>query len=186
MATFVAGRINASYFGYARASDLPSTILTTDCTADAGDCPFSSLSQYFSNATSDSSVYKLFSSQPLSAEVLGRLFVWVKGTVEVHDWQAYPVFHEREVLPAWTLELEGGGVVWYANAFEGAVSCMECAAVSAKNVALLVKEALDEKRHERERREEERRSSAKKQQQPRAQAGGAPLADIFQSVHLDL
>ena len=189
VATFVTGVINASYFGYSTPADLPSTILTTDCTADPPSvCAFSSFSQYYSNATSNTSVYKLFSSQVLTEEVLGELFVEVKGKVEVWDWLAYPVFHEVEQLSSWTLGLEGGGSVWYANAFEQAVSCMECAAVSAKNVALLIKEELVRRGPERARRQLEKavQAEAEASQRQRAQAGGQTAENTSRPVHLDL
>ena len=36
--------------------------------------------------------------------------------------------------------------MYYTSAFENAVSCMECMAVSAKNVALLVREEVERRR----------------------------------------
>ena len=186
VATFVSGVINPAYFGYTRAADVPSTVLTTDCTATPH-CPFSSLSQYFSNATSGTSVYKLFSSAVLSAEVLSALFLKYEEPV-VYPWLAYPVFHQNETLTSWVQQLAGGGHVYYANAFEGAVSCMECAAVSAKNVALLVSKEVQDRARQREQKEQERLAHADRlEQQTMAHGGRLGKEDTgVRPLHLDL
>jgi hypothetical protein len=152
VATFFAGTVNPAFFGYTDEQDLPATILTTDCTHTSY-CPFSSFSLYYRNGTTGRAVYKAFSSTPLTDSLLHSLFIEV-GEVRVYDWLAYPVFHDHETLDECWLEMAGGGGVWYTAGFEQGVSCMECAAVSAKNVALLVAKAIDERVEEWKRRGE--------------------------------
>ena len=165
VATFVTGRINATYFGHGSASDMPATILTSGCEAPSAiaallrlrrakdgdassDCPFSSVSAYFHNRTSGLTTYKMFSTEPPSAELLRRLFAHIAHNESV-AWQAYPLFTAREQFAPFLLPLKGqeeGEGLYYVSAFENAVSCMECMAVSAKNVALLVREEVERRR----------------------------------------
>ena len=145
---------------------MPATILTSGCEHQSSvatllsllhstppadpaiSCPFSSLSAYYHNHTSNLTTYKLFSITPPTPQLLHQLFTTVAYNVSV-AWQAYPRFASRERFAPFVLRLEGqveGEGVYYVSAFENAVSCMECMAVSAKNVALLVREEVERRR----------------------------------------
>ena len=163
VATFVTGHVNATYFGYSSPSAMPATILTTSCepvsgivaqlrlrhrTADSTLCPFSSLSAYYHNHTNGLTTYKMFSTVRPSTTLLRQLFSDIVYNQSV-EWKAYPLFASREQFAPFVLRLEGqaeGEGVYYVSAFENAVSCMECMAVSAKNVALLVREEVERRR----------------------------------------
>ena len=165
VATFVTGTINATFFANSSSpSAMSATILTTGCdppsgiaallrlrhsTADDSDaCPFSSLSAYYHNHTSGLTTYKMFSNTLPTDTLLHELFTYIAYNTSV-EWQAYPRFTSREQFAPFVLPLEGqaeGEGVYYVSAFENAVSCMECMAVSAKNVALLVREEVERRR----------------------------------------
>ena len=195
VATFISGHINASYFGHSSPSTMPATILTTGCEPRSGiaallrlrrstpddsiDCPFSSLSAYYHNRTSGLTTYKMFSTTPPSATLLRELFTYVSYNKSI-EWQAYPRFASREQFAPFVLRLEGqseGEGVYYVSSFENAVSCMECMAVSAKNVALLVREEV-----------ERRRSGADDSGARSGSSVGTHQADLLTSVssHLEL
>ena len=161
VATFVAGHINVSYFGHSSPSAMPATILTSSCEPpsgiaallklrhstgdDATNCPFSSLSAYYHNRSSGLTTYKMFSTTPPTDTLLHELFTHIAYNKSI-EWQAYPRFTSREQFAPFVLRLDGqrqGEGVYYVSAFENAVSCMECMAVSAKNVALLVREEVE-------------------------------------------
>lgn len=164
VATFVTGHINATYFGHSSPSSMPATILTTGCDPpsgiaallrlrrgstldDSANCPFSSLSAYYHNHTSGLTTYKLFSTTVPSTALLSELFTYVAYNKSI-EWKAYPRFASREQFAPFVLPLAGGsgGGVYYVSSFESAVSCMECMAISAKNVALLVREEVERRR----------------------------------------
>ena len=151
VATFVSGQLNHSYFGLSSAEELPSQLLTVGCLPEPA-CAFSSIGQYHRNASSGRSVYKIFSAAPLPSALLSSLFLDLQSEPPLSiAWQAYPQFRSAEQFSGFWLQLEASGAqaagrLLYVNAFENAVSCMECAAVSAMNVALLASRRLQELR----------------------------------------
>ena len=173
ISTFITGTINASYFHHTSAASMPATILTSGCEAKSAitalldlihsttdthidtTCPFSSLSAYYHNHSTGLTTYKMFSTATPSSALLRQLFTRVVYNHSV-PWQAYPLFTDREqfvpfVLPLANQQRETDGAsssrgVYYTSAWENAVSCMECMVVSAKNVALLVREEVERRR----------------------------------------
>lgn len=127
-ATFVKGTPRVRYFGLARASDLPGTVLTVEDDA----IPFSSLGRVGAS-DEGAPVYKLFSRSPIEESLLDEIFS-SRGEVEQIRWEAYPVLRPSNDLPPFRL---AAGLYW-VNAMEFAVSTMETEAVAARNVANLV------------------------------------------------
>eukprot|EP01024_Parvocaulis_polyphysoides_P068090 TRINITY_DN8250_c1_g3_i1.p1 TRINITY_DN8250_c1_g3~~TRINITY_DN8250_c1_g3_i1.p1 ORF type:complete len:489 (-),score=91.07 TRINITY_DN8250_c1_g3_i1:667-2109(-) len=85
----------------------------------------------------NSSVYKIFTTNPMTKDQLEFLFD--EGEViKVEDWLAYPQYIPPEKFSPFVLT---PGLV-YGSAFEGAASAMEISAVSAKNSALLIAKYL--------------------------------------------
>ncbi|CAE8638940.1 unnamed protein product, partial [Polarella glacialis] len=91
-------------------------------------------------------VYKLFSQEVPPERLLNEMFVNVSNEMKQFVWHAYPILSPRPSAdwPPFTLhpassgdQFQRGGV-YYANAMETPVSCMETEAIAAKNVALLV------------------------------------------------
>jgi prenylcysteine oxidase/farnesylcysteine lyase len=127
-ATFVKGTPRAAYFGLARASDLPDTVLTVEDDT----IPFSSMG-LVATSPDGAPIYKLFSREPVAESLLDELFS-CRDAVEQIRWEAYPVLRPDGALPPVRL---ADGLYW-VNAMEFAVSTMETEAVAARNVANLV------------------------------------------------
>merc|ERR1712048_805907 len=82
-------------------------------------------------------VYKVFSSAPLNASLLNDIFINASEEQEQIVWRAYPELQPSGPWPSFRLHSNSHGAVYYVNAMESPVSCMETEAVGAKNVALL-------------------------------------------------
>jgi prenylcysteine oxidase/farnesylcysteine lyase len=170
VATFVEGRLSPAYFHLStdtQHTSLPGTLLTAEeehgeRQTDSGidNIGFTSIGSYLRNEQRNTTIYKVFSHEPLSTVQLELMFEYIhrsdnrsegfhtsssssSSSSEVHqgvfqkDWEAYPVYSAVEPVEQTTSFAPHRGV-YYVNAFETAVSCMECMAVAAKNVALLV------------------------------------------------
>ncbi|CAM9189606.1 unnamed protein product [Ascophyllum nodosum] len=142
--TFVCGVVDRSYFGLRVEDPMPASVLLTE---SATHLPFSSLARHswLDDAPDGVGVYKLFSRQELSTELLDSIFV--KGSWEIwlhREWRAYPVLSPKEAFsPALLFK---GHPVWYVSSLEEGVSALEISAIAAKNAALGVAQTL---RHER-------------------------------------
>lgn len=133
--TFVRGTIDNIYFGVSKPADVPPMILTTE----NDDVPFSSMTAYTTPDSENLSVYKIFSRNELTDAVLQQLFIrYDKATMTTIPWKAYPKFNERETFVPFQLDTN----LFYVNAFENSVSCMESQVVAAKNVALLAAQQI--------------------------------------------
>eukprot|EP01026_Neomeris_dumetosa_P040630 TRINITY_DN335_c0_g1_i3.p1 TRINITY_DN335_c0_g1~~TRINITY_DN335_c0_g1_i3.p1 ORF type:complete len:492 (+),score=57.82 TRINITY_DN335_c0_g1_i3:62-1537(+) len=85
----------------------------------------------------NSSLYKVFSTEPLSQKQVDQLFE--KGEVVTSEnWMAYPHFQPPEEFSPYVL---APGLI-YDNALESAVSAMEVSMVSARNAAILAAKYL--------------------------------------------
>lgn len=82
-------------------------------------------------------VYKLFSSRPLSNTELSTMFSDIKS-VSVTNWLAYPSYSVHDDLTSFQL-LPG---LFYTSRVEWAASAMEMSVIAAKNVANLAAEYL--------------------------------------------
>ena len=127
-ATFIKGLPRPDYFGLKQVTDLPDAVLTVEDDA----IPFSSLG-LVARAADGTFIYKLFSREPVTEQLLNELFS-SRDSVEQIRWEAYPVLRPAGDLPPFRL---GEGLYW-VNAMEYAVSTMETEAVAARNVANLV------------------------------------------------
>ncbi|XP_026152873.1 prenylcysteine oxidase 1 [Mastacembelus armatus] len=140
VSTLVHGLLNVSYLGTTEPASefMVSDILTTDLK----DLAFNSLSSlnpvhtpagYKPSPASQTKVWKLFSSQPLSEEQLQRMFLsW--DSVSETRWLAYPEYRvPYRKTPPFILHNR----LYYLNAVEWAASAMEMSAISARNMALL-------------------------------------------------
>jgi len=137
VATFVvASGLSPRYFRRASAVN-EDTIMTT---ANAS-IPFNSVAVH--GVSEDRKVYKLFSAEVPSADLLRDIFVNASAEQRQFVWQAYPVLRPSSPWPAFHLHRAAGrGGLYYTNAMESPVSCMETEAVAGKNVALLLLEDL--------------------------------------------
>lgn len=140
VSTLIHGMLNMSYLGTTEpASEFTvSDVLTTDSKGSA----IKSLSSidpvhipqgYKRPPASETKVWKVFSSQPLSQEQLQHMFLsW--DVVSETQWLAYPSYRPpHRKTPPFILHNH----LYYLNAVEWAASAMEMSAISARNVALL-------------------------------------------------
>lgn len=138
VATFVHGRINASFFGYAKPCQFPlSEILTTEnpklfIRSISAVSPVNPVPESDASKDSGLRVWKIFSPEVLIDEQLHQLFESY-DTVKVKTWLAYPRYNPPEKIPPIKLHR----AIYYLNGIEWAASAMEMSAISAKNVALL-------------------------------------------------
>ncbi|CAK0834571.1 unnamed protein product [Prorocentrum cordatum] len=138
VATFVAASgLNADYFGTARVEDLD-TIMTTSNAS----IPFNSVAVH--GISGGRKVFKVFSRETPKANLIRDIFANASGETQQFVWHAYPVLRPSSPWPAFRLHggAQGGGL-YYVNAMESSVSCMETEAVAAKNVALLLQGDLE-------------------------------------------
>ncbi len=129
-ATFVAGELNARFFGQSIEA-LPGTILTTENPR----LWFSSVGRLGTSPTTHQPIYKVFSREALTDDQIGELFER-PSEVERFVWRAYPVLKPAQPWPPFRL----GPRLYYANAMESAVSTMETEAVAGRNVVGLMRQ----------------------------------------------
>lgn len=135
-ATFVEGSIRPGFFGPGtdeKHGTPGSVYVAENCTTS-----LSSLALHVRvNATHG--VYKLFSREALDAAFLDGLFTsW--AVLHHRDWRAYPHFHPPETMcPFVLMPFER---IFYTSALETAVSAMEISAIAARNVGILLAQAL--------------------------------------------
>ena len=133
--TFISGVINSTYFGMKNYNDLPSSIVTIENDA----VEFTSLTQCTEPDTNHHCIYKIFSRHILSDITIDKLFVsYDKSTIHHIPWMAYPKFSPPEQYAPFRLDDK----LYYSNAWENSVSCMECELIGSKNIALLVLQSL--------------------------------------------
>lgn len=134
LVTLVAAQsIRPSYFGQQdEGVHVPQFVMTRQ-PQQMQDTPFNSLSQVGRNEKLGINVYKLFSKQEASDEMLDSLFVDRSETFR-HKWFAYPVQNPRNPFPPIILRPN----LFYVNAFETPISCMETEMIAAKNIAMLI------------------------------------------------
>lgn len=140
VSTLVHGTLNTSYLGTTEPASAftVSEILTTDSKVSVVNS-LSSLDPvhipqgYKRPPASETKVWKVFSSQPLSQEQLQDMFLsW--DSVSETRWLAYPSYRSpHRKTPPFILHNR----LYYLNAVEWAASAMEMSAISARNVALL-------------------------------------------------
>ena len=106
-------------------------------TSSQAKTPFSVISPLPLHPIKGARIWKLFSDDLLSPELLSAMFEQPE-VVARHDWDAYPVFDPPEQFARFAL---ADGLV-YLNAWENAASAMEMSAVSAANGAALVLQHL--------------------------------------------
>ncbi|KAF8778370.1 Prenylcysteine oxidase like protein [Argiope bruennichi] len=124
IATFVKGILNPSAFSV---PSVPDEILTFK-----SNLIFNSIGKLSPTSEDGKSVYKIFSSEPLTEKNLKVLFEEIE-TYKVVEWLAYPHYDPPENLPPFYFYPN----LYYINAIEVAASAMEMSAVASKNVALL-------------------------------------------------
>ncbi|NWX92987.1 PCYOX oxidase, partial [Nothoprocta ornata] len=137
IATFVHGRLNTSFFGYHDPSAFHlSNIFTTENTKlfikSVGLASAVEHRPDKVDLSSISTVWKVFSDEPLTKEQLNLLFSSY-DSVKVKKWLAYPHYSTPEKCPPVILHDR----IYYLNGIELAASAMEMSAVAAKNAALL-------------------------------------------------
>ncbi|XP_075457450.1 prenylcysteine oxidase 1 isoform X4 [Ascaphus truei] len=138
VATFVHGRINASFFGCSEPCHFElSEIITTDnpklfISSVGAVSPVKAAAKPSATKPAGLKVWKVFSPEPLREDQL-RLLFESYDTVSVKTWLAYPSYNPPEKLPPVILHDR----IYYINGIEWAASAMEMSAISAKNVALL-------------------------------------------------
>ncbi|XP_068429860.1 prenylcysteine oxidase 1 [Clinocottus analis] len=140
VSTLVHGMLNTSYLGTTEpASEFTvSDIITTDSNYSiihslSSVDPVHIPQGYKRPPASQTKVWKIFSTQPLSQEQLKDVFLsW--DSVSETRWLAYPSYRPpQRKTPPFILHNR----LYYLNAIEWAASAMEMSALSARNVALL-------------------------------------------------
>lgn len=126
-ATFIAGRVNPTYFGLQK--DVPNSIYTVENDA----LPWLSLSKVSWSPEHNLPIFKIFSRSPMSEDVLAAMFTQRVETV-VQSWRAYT---KLPPTPDWP-EFEIGPNLYYPSAMESSFSSIEGQAVAARIVANLI------------------------------------------------
>lgn len=126
----VASELKRAFFGLDNDTWIPSFVLTTE----NPNIPFNSASA-IRKLNETHNIYKVFSRQAMSEDTLDRLFGGRLRTFR-QEWAAYPVLTPYPFSEWSRIKLHDK--LYYANAFESAVSCMETQIASARNVANLV------------------------------------------------
>lgn len=138
--TLVLGRLNVSYLDAKR---MPSDFFHSDVfTTDNEKLGYASLSSldpvhiplgYSRPPASETTVWKVFSPEPLNEKQLEALFASRERVVEKR-WLAYPSYRApQRRAPPFILHNN----LYYLSPIEWAASSMEMSALSARNVALL-------------------------------------------------
>lgn len=112
------------------------TEMDTVMTVETKKVRFSSIS-VDATLSNGKNIYKIFSRQKMHDTLINEIFLHVNKTKTKRiQWKAYPklsaTLMRDHVAPPFKLAHN----LWYINAMENAVSCMETSAVAAKNVAL--------------------------------------------------
>ncbi|MDR3360397.1 MAG: FAD-dependent oxidoreductase [Bifidobacteriaceae bacterium] len=124
--TVVAGQADPAFFG---AKAAPGDVLTTNDPS----AQFKAFGQTGHSRALDVPIWKFFSAEPISEELLGQIFSEVKE-VHRHLWRAYPVLRPSpKFLP---FRLAPG--LYQVNSFESAVSTLETEGAVGWSVADLV------------------------------------------------
>ncbi|XP_064601062.1 prenylcysteine oxidase 1-like [Liolophura sinensis] len=136
VANFALGSANISHFGNYGMGDFPTAILCNNLdlffNSFAQNTPVDFSSERDSMESEKGSVWKVFSSTPLSEEELSQLYE-VHSKTSVVDWLAYPEYTPTETLPSFVLYDQ----LYYVNAIEMAASAMEMSAIGGRNIAQL-------------------------------------------------
>ncbi|KAL6071772.1 Prenylcysteine oxidase-like [Balamuthia mandrillaris] len=148
--TFVAGIVEPEFFQLANDSVPPFVIMTTE----TPDVPFSSLagkgrtnhpSQKSNDPTATllryHTLYKIFSRQDMTEEVLSLLFRERSKTVR-YKWSAYTQLQPFTEVSLWPDPVLDGADLYYINAFETVVSTIETETVASRNVVHLLLNSL--------------------------------------------
>jgi len=127
--TYIVGRLSPVFFGLSEGGKLPALILTTE----TQDVPFSSISFVRSLDKRRNAVYKMQSREAVDDRLLFTLFVEMREVLRVR-WMAYTALKPTRNWPSFKLR-KG---LYYVNAMESVVSCLETEAVASKNVVGLL------------------------------------------------
>ncbi len=134
VATFVAGKLNASFFGYSDPDDVtPVHFYLTESNkirSIARQVPVDyTVNEMGSNLPP---VWKIFSESKFSDKELDTMFA-NRTETRVFDWLAYPKYTTKERLSLGTFELAPR--LYHVNGIELAASAMEMSVIGARNVA---------------------------------------------------
>ncbi|XP_010213921.1 PREDICTED: prenylcysteine oxidase-like, partial [Tinamus guttatus] len=137
IATFVHGRLNASFFGYHDPSAFHLSDIFTTENPKLFINSLGVVSPVEGRPSEEklplqSAVWKVFSKEPLTKEQLNLLFSSY-ASVKEKKWLAYPHYSPPEKCPPVILHDR----IYYLNGIECAASAMEMSAIAAKNAALL-------------------------------------------------
>ncbi|XP_011501304.1 PREDICTED: prenylcysteine oxidase-like [Ceratosolen solmsi marchali] len=127
-ATFVAGKVNFSYFG---SKETFSGIIS----CNPVDTVISSIGKLTSvNGKRDKGVqvWKVFSRQKLNSTIINKMFSKVHKVKEI-KWKAYPQYSSAMRFDKFKVD----DFMYYVNAIEWAASAMEMSAISGRNAAIL-------------------------------------------------
>ncbi|XP_033751430.1 prenylcysteine oxidase-like [Pecten maximus] len=139
VATFVHGKVNSSYFGMEKATEMPNEVFTCNMNLLMNSfgqhlpVDYSSASDKIPPINEDI-VGKIFSNRELTQEEIKLYF---RSIEEVHtvSWMAYPEYNFKKTddLPPFLLNER----LYYVKAIELAASAMEMEALAGRNIALL-------------------------------------------------
>ena len=147
--TTVWGVLEPAHFGVSEtAAELNNLTDILVGSAGAAERPFNSIGRYGGPRDDGACLWKFFSSQPLTDELLAPMFRSFEGSSVIrHSWTspgAYPLSRPVQRYPkpgdafhSFVLHEHNSGAVLFPAALEAATSAMEVMAVSARNAALL-------------------------------------------------
>lgn len=136
--TFIKGKVNPSYFNEKDFSSVPQSIYLTE----AANEKFSCIREYFKSKNGIDSVYKVFSEDPLTFDVLAKVFAPYSHIVYTKEWKAYPFYCAPETLNI-PFRVHPEHRIYCSGIIEWAVSAMEVSAIGGRNVALLLQNDIE-------------------------------------------
>ncbi|XP_063978016.1 prenylcysteine oxidase 1-like [Diachasmimorpha longicaudata] len=127
-ATFIEGQLNTTYFGV---DESIQGILS--CNPEK--TIISSVGKLSSVEGEDSNVWKIFTRESLSSEMITKMFSKVndKSSPIEYEWKAYPKYSINDKPGNFKLHK----ALYHENAIEWAASAMEMSAIGGRNVAIL-------------------------------------------------
>jgi prenylcysteine oxidase / farnesylcysteine lyase len=123
--TYILGKLNHTYFGQTKVEQIPTNILTQENQK----IPFSSIELCKKEKKTGQQIYRIFSRQKLSEDLLNQLFSErIETRSVIRD--AYPVLTPTATWPSFVLARG----IYYINAMESAISTLETEVIGSKNV----------------------------------------------------
>ncbi|XP_011301154.1 prenylcysteine oxidase [Fopius arisanus] len=127
-ATFIEGELNHTYFG-------GDSSIQGILSCNPEKTIVSSVGKLSSVEGEESSVWKIFTRNPLTPDIIGRMFSKIdeKTGPITYEWKAYPRYSVNDKPGSFKLH----NALYHGNPIEWAASAMEMSAIGGRNVAIL-------------------------------------------------